>query len=221
MATPPKITDLDYIQFLLAAQTSFTCTEAARCSGETEDTPAHDAYSRLLTRQPPDTKALWEEVKPFVSKQTGVLVLDDSTLDKPYARAMDLRVYHWSGKHKRSVPGINLITLLWTDGGAKLPIDCRVYDKPTTGLGKNHSFQEMLKTAQERGFTPSCVCFDSWYSGLANLKLIRSFEWRWLTCCQGRLRIGSVSLSVMAGRFSSRLGKARNRSNAGKGFVAD
>jgi putative transposase len=184
MATPPKITDLDYIQFLLAAQTAFTCTEAARCSGAPENTPAHDAYSRLLTRLPPDTKALWEEVQPFVQLQNGVLVLDDSTLDKPYARHMDLRVYHWSGKHKRSVPGINLITLLWTDGGAKLPIDCRLYDKPTTGNGKNTSFKEMLATAQERGFTPSCVCFDSWYSSLDNLKTIRTCGWRWLTCLE-------------------------------------
>jgi putative transposase len=106
----------------------------------------------LLTRQPPDTKALWDEVQPFVNRQGRVLVLDDSTLDKPYARAMDLRVYQWSGKHKPTALGINLITRLWTDGGAKLPIDCRVDDKPTTGQGKNHSFQEMLPTAQERVF---------------------------------------------------------------------
>lgn len=29
--------------------------------------------------------------------------------------------------------------------------------------------------------TPSYVCFDSWYSGLDNLKAIRSHGWHWLT----------------------------------------
>lgn len=39
----------------------------------------------------------------------------------------------------------------------------------------------MLQTAHERGFTPQYVCFDSWYSSLANLKQIRAFGWQWLT----------------------------------------
>ena len=54
---PPRCDDLDYIHFLIAAQKVFTCTEAAR---EGERTPAHDAFTRLLQRQPPDTEALWQ-----------------------------------------------------------------------------------------------------------------------------------------------------------------
>ena len=51
---PPRCDDLDYIHFLIAAQKVFTCTEAARCAPEGERTPAHDAFTRLLQRQPPD-----------------------------------------------------------------------------------------------------------------------------------------------------------------------
>jgi hypothetical protein len=39
----------------------------------------------------------------------------------------------------------------------------------------------LLKTAQQRGFTPRYVCFDGWYSALENLKLIRTLGWHWLT----------------------------------------
>ena len=39
----------------------------------------------------------------------------------------------------------------------------------------------MLQTAKEREFTPEYVCFDSWYSSLANLKQIRTLGWQWLT----------------------------------------
>jgi len=50
---PPK-----YIHFLIAAQKVFTCTEAARCQPEGEKAPAHDAFTRLLSRKPTDTEAL-------------------------------------------------------------------------------------------------------------------------------------------------------------------
>ena len=37
-------------------------------------------------------------------------MLDDFTLDKPYAKRIGLVTRHWSGKHHRVVMGINLIT---------------------------------------------------------------------------------------------------------------
>ena len=172
---PPKCDDLDYIHFLIAAQKVFTCTEAARCAPEGKNAPAHDAFTRLLSRQPPDTEALWQEAKEFVDLKKGLLILDDTTLDKPYARKMDLVTYHWSGKHHRVVQGIALLTLLWTDGKDLIPCNFRVYDKPKGGKTKNEHFQDMLKTAKERGFEPKYVLMDSWYSSLENLKLIASF----------------------------------------------
>ena len=66
---------------------------------------------------------------------------DDTTLDKPYARKMDLVHRHWSGKHGRVVSGINLSTLLWTDGEALVPTHFRVYDKPQDGRTKNEHFR--------------------------------------------------------------------------------
>ena len=181
MATPAKVTDLDYIQFLLAAQTAYSCVEAAQTDGALDEPPGHDAYTRLLTRQPPDTEALWQETQPFVNRASGLLVADDSTLDKLHAKHMALVHRHWSGKHKKVVLGINLLTLLWTDGGTKLPIDCRVSNAPVDGIDKNQLLRQMLETAKTRGFAPAYVCFDSWYSGLDNLKAIRKHGWHWFT----------------------------------------
>jgi hypothetical protein len=129
----------------------------------------------------PTTAALWAEARSQVLLNQGVLVLDDSTLDKFYAREMALVTRHWSGKHRRVVQGINLITLLWSDGDSCIPCDYRLYDKPTDGATKNDHFRQMLATAQERGFQPECVLFDSWYSSLENLKTVRGYGWRWLT----------------------------------------
>jgi putative transposase len=109
------------------------------------------------------------------------LILDDTTLDKPYAQKIDLVHRHWSGKHHRVVSGINLLTLLWSDGKDALPCDYRLFDKPVDGLTKNAHFRAMLDTAKARGFQPQYVAFDSWYSSLANLKAIRAQGWHWLT----------------------------------------
>lgn len=176
-----KCRDTDYIDFVIASPRTFSCTEAAKVQPDSIDPPAHDAFTRLLTRMEPDPETLWREARPFVHRKGGLLVLDDSTLDKPYARAIDLVTKHWSGKHHGVVLGINLATLLWTDGDRHIPCDYRLYDKAKDGLTKNDHFRAMLLAAHERGFTPGCVAFDGWYSSLENLKLIRGLGWRWLT----------------------------------------
>lgn len=172
----PKVTADDYIQFLIAAQQVYSCAEAGRVS---PSAAAHDAYTRLLSRLPPDTEALWEEAKSLV-EPGGVLVLDDSTLDKPYAKQMKLVSRHWSGKHRKVVQGINLQSLVWSDGYRVVPTDCRLYAKSEDGLTKNDHAREMFMTAKGRGFEPELVLFDSWYSGLDNLKQLRSLGFAWL-----------------------------------------
>jgi hypothetical protein len=178
---PPKCDELDYINFLIAAQRVFSSIEASRTHPAEEQGPAHDAYTRLLKRIPPDSQRLWQEVEPLIERKTGVLVIDDSTLDKPYAAKMALVTRHWSGKHGRVVQGINLVSLVWTDGQCRLPCDFRLYHKAQDGLTKNDHFQQMVRQANERGFVPKIVAFDSWYSGLPNLKLLRGLKWDWLT----------------------------------------
>ena len=177
----PKVTDLDYINFLLAAPRVVSCTEAARVQPEGPRQAAHDALTRLLQRLEPDPEPLWLEAQALLDPTTGLLIADDTTLDKPYAHEIALVHRHWSGKHHRVVSGINLLTLLWSDGQHAVPCDYRLYDAPNDHLGKNHHFRAMLETAKQRGFQPRFVCFDSWYSSLENLKLIRSLGWHWLT----------------------------------------
>src|ERR1700685_449079 len=126
----PKVQPEDYVQFLLGSPVQFTCTEAARVQPEQAHPPAHDSFNRLLTglepgrdnpaQAPPpahdsfnrlltglepDPETLWLEASPQIRRDDGILVLDDSTLDKPYARKMDLVAWHWSGKHHALVKG--------------------------------------------------------------------------------------------------------------------
>jgi len=134
-----------------------------------------------------------------VDKGDGLLILDDTTLDKPYANEIEHVTWHWSGKHEEVVKGINLLTLLWrgSSGGCSsqespseeegseeerephVPCDFRLYEKD--GKTKNEHFREMALAASDRGFDPEYVAFDSWYSGLDNLKKIRDLGWTFFT----------------------------------------
>jgi hypothetical protein len=178
---PPKCTDEDYINFIIATPRQVTATEAARVAPDTTNDVAHDAFTRLLQRLEPDSETLWEEARTQIDLLSGVLVLDDSTLEKPYSPRNALVYRHWSGKQKAVVSGINLITLLWTDGKRCVPVDYRIFDKDRDRKTKNDHFAEMLMTAFERGFVPQLVCFDSWYASIENLKLVRSLGWHFLT----------------------------------------
>src|SRR5262245_25072488 len=120
--TAPRCAARDYIDFLLASPGPVSALEAARVQPQRPHRPAHDAFTRLLHRLEPDPAQLWAEVAPLIHKADGVLVLDDSTRDKPYAHKIALVCRHWSGKHRAVVWGINLVSLVWTDGDRLYPV---------------------------------------------------------------------------------------------------
>ena len=77
----PKVTDLDYINFLVAAPRVVSCTEAARVQPPRPRRASHDAITRLLNRLEPDPTPVWNEAEQYVERQSGLLILDDTTLD--------------------------------------------------------------------------------------------------------------------------------------------
>jgi hypothetical protein len=185
----PKVDATQFIDFLIAPPSQATATEAQRTRPESDDPPAHDADTRLLHRLEPTSDALGLDVQSDVRRTAGVLVLDDTVLDKPHARKMDLVHHMWSGKHHRVVKGIGLLTLLGTDGDRHLPCDYRIYDKHNDRKTKNDHFGDLLRAAKDRGFAPECVLFDGWYGSLENRKLIRSLGWQWLTRLKANRRV--------------------------------
>ncbi len=195
---PAKCSDIDYINFIIATPRVVTATEAAACQPDNTSAPAHDAFTRLLQRLEPDAQTLWSEAKTQVELLAGILVLDDSTLEKPYSKFNSLVYRHWSGKQKEVVSGINLITLLWTDGDRAVPVDYRIFDKDRDRKSKNDHFSEMLMEASQRGFEPRMVCFDSWYSSAENLKLVRGLGWHFLTRLKSNRLVNPDKLGLQA-----------------------
>ena len=58
---------------------------------------------------------MYDEAVKTLNPTSGTLSVDDSVLDEPYSYSVALVGCFWSGKHHRSVKGINLITFYYTD----------------------------------------------------------------------------------------------------------
>ena len=157
-----------YISFLLSEPKQVSC----RRLGEVMNI-SHDSVNRFLNRESYDGKDLFNEVKGLINLSGGTLSVDDSVLDKPYARYIAFIGYFWSGKHHASVQGINLVTMYYTDReGNDYPVNFRVVDK-SENKTKNDYFLEMLLELLVWGLKPSFVTGDNWYSCAKNLKAIR------------------------------------------------
>ena len=166
-----KCNDEIYTAYLLSDPHYTSCTRLSNIMGNL----SHDSINRFLERERFDPKDLFNEEKERIELVGGILSVDDSVLDKPYmdSRKADLVDFFWSGKHKRPVKGINLITLFYTDiQGVSAPVNYRLCDK-SSGKTKNDYFHEMLVEVLSWGLKPAWITGDSWYSSISNMKSIR------------------------------------------------
>lgn len=67
----PKCSEYLYVQFLLASQINFTCTELSKISPVKN--MAHDAPTRMLAREKLVPKILWKNAKAHVDLKQGCL----------------------------------------------------------------------------------------------------------------------------------------------------
>ena len=173
-----------YMGFLMSEPTSTTCTQLAEVMGI-----SHDSVNRFLLRESFEPKDLFDEARKLVNVEGGTLSVDDSVLDKPYSQHMDLVSYFWSGKNHRSLKGLNLVTLYYTDPQCHhLPVNYRIYDK-AEGKTKNDYFCEMFHEVLAWGLKPRHVTGDSWYACTANLKMVKNHQTGFLFGVESNRRV--------------------------------
>jgi len=155
---------------------------------------SHDSVNRFLLRENYTPADLFNEIKGHIALENGTLSVDDTVIEKPYMTPSlkNLIGWFWSGKHKRPVKGLNLITLYHTDiNGIQTPVNYRIYDKSEEKT-KNDYFQDMLNEVYDRGLRPLWVTGDAWYSGNNNLEFIKNYGPGFMFGIKG-CRLASVS----------------------------
>lgn len=127
------------------------------------------------------SKDIWQEAKKHVTGTSGIIISDETVLNKSRSQKVELVRWQYSGNEHDIVRGIGMLNFLWVnDSNHVCPMDVRIYEPKEDGKTKNDHFREMLKIAKRREVKPEAVIADSWYSSLDNLKCIRDLGWNWV-----------------------------------------
>lgn len=163
-----------YIIALSYRATKANAVELAECFDEV----SHDCFTRLLVDAVCWPTLLWRHFVQRAVGSGGWLELDDTVLDKFGAHIFGV-AWVYSSRLQKTVLGLNVVALIWTDGRRRVPLGIKVWRK-----GKQSKVvlaAKLLRWAHRLGLQPDYVLMDSWYSAKALLKQIRSYGWHYVT----------------------------------------
>lgn len=157
-----------YTLYLLSEQRGSSATKAS----EVYENVSRHAIGWFLGHSDIAPSDLFVEIQNHIELVWWVLSVDDSVEDKHFSvigKAHYVEKF-WSGRHKRVVVGIDILTLFYTDiHGVRLPVNYRIIDK-TENKTKNDYFQEMLEEVLNWWVKPRVVSADSWFASEKNMK---------------------------------------------------
>jgi DDE superfamily endonuclease len=163
----------EYIAYLLSEPKGSSCVRGGKVLQV-----SHDEVNRFLAGGKFTGKDLFDKALPLLEPTGGTVSVDDTVIDKPFSdtEKTELVAKFYSGRHHKTVLGINLIVLHYTDiQGVSVPVNWRVY-RHREGKSKNDYFKEMYNEVLLWGLQPSFVTADAWYSSVENLKFLRDRE---------------------------------------------
>ena len=149
---------------------------------------SHDKVTRFLNGDLKDSQALWAYVKPIIrgkEQQGGVLILDDTTEEKPYTDENDIVCWHHCHSKNRHIKGMNILSCLVRYDDITLPVGyeivkkevrfCEVEtqsEKRRASIGKNEHFQSLIGQAFNNKVLFDHVLADNWFAAKGNLDYI-------------------------------------------------
>lgn len=150
---------------------------------------SHDKVTRFLSESYFDSRTLWSKAKGLVraheSRADGVLIVDDSILEKAHTDENAMICWHWDHSLGRMVKGVNFVSLMYHAGELSVPINVHLIEKTEpyvekksgrtkykSPMTKNEIVREMLRQAKSQNIDYSHILGDSWFSSAENLTFI-------------------------------------------------
>lgn len=162
-----------YLIALIYRNTRTSCCSLSRVCARI----SHDRLQRLLYERFAWSRRLWDFFAARLVREGGYLILDDTCWMR-WAKHSEAVSWVWSSTHGRSVRGMQVVLLIWTDGRVKIPLGMRLWRKG--GKSKVELGAELLREAKRRGLCPKCVLFDSWYAAATLLHLLDGLGWKYV-----------------------------------------
>ena len=180
-----KMLDL-YTDHLMACPKYATATGL---SATLDNKISHDKITRFLASDDFNSKQLWILLKPTVRKiesEDGVIIFDDTISEKPYTDENKIICWHFDHSKGRNVKGINMLTGLYHNDNATIPISYNIIEKTIeftdTKTGKlkrksektkNELFREMIETSLRNTIQFKYVLADTWFCSSENIEFIK------------------------------------------------
>jgi len=166
--------DQEYVKYLAVSQTNYT----QEYLGGFHKKISHDQINRYMRRERIRPRDVWDAVKQDIEQdEDGILVFDDTVLDKGYSRKIELVNRQYSGLAKATIPGIGVVTCIYVNPKTRQfwVIDFRIYEPLADGKTKHQHVQDMITHAVEhKKLSFRHVTFDGWYTSLETMKHIAS-----------------------------------------------
>ena len=182
MSTFLKKATASYLVGLLRVAHRANCIRLATITNA-----SHDSLSRVLKSAV--SQPLFQVVKTLFKTlekiSVGYLIIDDTTINKEYARVIERCHWLWNTNGNRYVFGYNIVVLMWSNGLITIPLKWSFYKKESEKkiqITKIDMALELLEYAKK------CLCvatneimFDSFYSAQSILKRCEEYHWRYYT----------------------------------------
>ena len=158
-----KVTTFDYGQFLINSHTNFTGT----CFADSVPELDHNSVFRFLKNEKLTPGMVREKVaSDLVLSPNGIIIFDDTVLDKNFSRVLPLACKQFSGNTHHVVNGVGVVTCLYynPDSDEFWILDFRIYDKSGDGKTKLDHVLDMFDHILFKETPFTTVLMDSWYA---------------------------------------------------------
>ncbi len=192
-----------YLTALIYRNTRTSCCSLASLCARV----SHDRLQRLVYSRFAWSRRLWDFFAAPLVREGGYLIIDDTCWVR-WAQKSEAVSWVWSSSHARTVKGMQVVVLIWTDGQVKVPLGIRLWRKG--GHSKVELAAQLLREAKRRGLCPEYVLFDSWYTAAKLLHLLADLEWKYVARLKSnRLFEGHAVRERWSHRFGRGVGRLR------------
>jgi hypothetical protein len=113
--------------------------------------------------------------------EDGYLCLDDTTIDKSYAKVIEGLGWLYSHKDKGFVFGYQLVLLSWTNGTITVPLAWKLYRKGSEKTKIDYALELLRYAKVTLRCKPQFILMDAYFSAHAVLAKIESYHWKYIT----------------------------------------
>lgn len=183
-----------YIKGLLAVSETANCVCMSRIVGS----GSHDRLSRILNNAKLEWQTLLQSlVLRIVGKLSdGFLIIDDTVLDKSFAKVIENLHWVFCSKKNKSVFGLNIVVLCWSNGTLTIPLAFNIW-KEGNKKTKIDLALELLSYARNfLRLQPKYVTFDCFYSAKKILKRLIKYHWIFYTQVKKNRKLNGTQVKL-------------------------